>query len=481
LMSLDRFRDERGFLSRAGEVAERIRSLMDEGGKFLVICHVDADGLSSGAIVSAMLLRENARFVTRAVGEFEDALRYLADLPASYIPILVDMGSGYLNELSKLSLSRPIIILDHHEPIGSAPASVIQLNPHLYGINGSEEVSGAGVAYLVAKALNEENILLSPVAVTGALGDLQDRSDGRSLHGFNEKIVEDAVKAGLLRVEEDLLFYGRSSKPIHAAMASTMNPFIVGISGNEANAYSLLTEIGIRVRDDDRWRVLSELSEDEKRQLYNGILKYLASLGLPPSMARELIGKVYELTMEEPWTYLRDAREFASLLNACGKTGNEWLGISIAMGGRGALLEEAQRVLEDYRRRLAEAVEYAMRDECRQELKNLLVIDGGGVIDDRLISSVASMLSSMGVQGDKRILVALAQSEDSIKVSARSSRKLVEMGLNLGKLLAEVAELVGGRGGGHDVAAGASIPKTRKALFLLELDRAVEEKLSGAR
>ncbi len=477
-MTLERFRDERGLLSRAGEIAERIRSLIDGDSKLLVICHVDADGLSSGAIISAALLRENARFVTRAVGEFEDALRHLRDLPASYIPILVDMGSGYLSELSSLSLSRPIIVLDHHEPMGSAPEGVVQLNPHLHGVNGSEEVSGAGIAYLVAKALNEENILLSPLAVTGALGDLQDRADGRSLHGFNERIVEDAVKAGLLKVEEDLLFYGRSSKPIHIAMASTMNPFIVGISGNEANAYSLLTEIGVKVREDDKWRVLSELSEGEKRQLYNGILKYLASLGLPPSTARELIGKVYELIMEESWTYLRDAREFASLLNACGKTGNEWLGISIAMGSRGVMLEEAQRILEDYRRRLAEAMEYAMRDENRQELKNLLVIDGGSVIDDRLISSVASMMSSMGVQGDKRILVALAQSEDSIKVSARASRKIVERGVDLGKLLAGVAEIVGGRGGGHDVAAGASIPKTRKALFLLELDRAVEEELS---
>lgn len=480
-MTLDRFRDEQSFLTKAEEVAKRIRSLIDGGSKFLVLCHIDADGLSSGAIASAALLRENARFVTRAVREFEDALKYLVDLPASYIPVLVDMGSGYLDELSKLSSNRPIIILDHHEPMETAPPNVIQLNPHLYGINGSEEVSGAGVVYLVTKALNEENILLSSVAVIGALGDLQDRADGRTLHGFNERIVEDAVRAGLLRVDEDLLFYGRGSKPIHVAMASTMNPFIVGISGNEANAYSLLAEIGIRVREDDRWRLLSELSEEEKRQLYNGILKYLASLGLPPSMAKDLVGKVYELTMEEPWTYLRDAREFASLLNACGKTGNEWLGISIAMGSRGALLEEAQRVLEDYRRRLAEAIEYAMRDESRQELKNLLVIDGGDVIDDRLISSVASMLSSMGIQCDRRILVALAHSEDSIKVSARAPKKLVEMGVNLGRLLASVAQLVGGRGGGHDIAAGASIPKTRKALFILELDRAVEDELSRVR
>ncbi len=478
-MTLDKFRDSRGFLDKAEEVAERLRRLIEEDRSFLVICHNDADGLASGAIASVMLLRENARFLTRSAKAIDDALAFLKDLPEDCIPILTDMGSGYLSELSEVVKDRPLVILDHHEPMGSAAENVIQLNPHDYGINGADEVSGAGVVYFVAKALNEENVKMAPIAVVGALGDLQDRSDGRSLHGLNDLIVRDAVENGLLKVEEDLLFYGRSYKPLHVALASTTNPFIVGISGNEAHAYSLLTSIGIKVKEDDRWRVLSELSEEEKKALYNGIMKHLASLGLPPSLAKELIGKVYELTKEEPWTHLRDAREFASLLNACGKTGNEWLGIAIAMGCRGGMLEEAQKILEEYRRKMAEAMEYAMKEESRQELKHVLVIDGGNIIDDRLVSSVASMLASTGIQGEDKILLALAQSEDAIKISARASKNLINKGLNLGKVLAKAAQLVGGRGGGHDVAAGANIPKTKKALFLLEIDRILEEELQA--
>ncbi|HDD40647.1 MAG TPA: DHH family phosphoesterase, partial [Nitrososphaeria archaeon] len=123
------------------------------------------------------------------------------------------------------------------------------------------------------------------------------------------------------------------------------------------------------------------------------------------------------------------------------------------------------------------AMEYAMREENRQELKHVLVIDGGAIIDDRLISSVASMMSSIGIQGEDRILLALAHSEDSIKVSARSSKSLIDRGLNLGKLISKAASLVGGRGGGHDIAAGASIPKTKKTLFVLEVDRIIGEEL----
>lgn len=467
----------RGLLEDVERASERILSLINNGKSFLVICHNDADGLSSGAIASVMLLREGASFITRAVKNMEESIGFLKTLPEGVIPVLTDIGGGYLDEVSEAVKDRPIFVLDHHEPMGSPGNNVIHVNPHLHGVNGAVEISGAGVTYLVAKSLNEENIKLSPIAVVGALGDLQDRSDRRGLHGLNELIVKDAVDNGLMNVEEDLLFYGRSYKPLHIALASTMNPFIVGISGNEAHAYGLLTSIGIKVKEDDRWRVLADLTEEERKLLYNGIMKYLASRGLPPSIVKELVGKLYELTKEEPWTYLKDAREFASLLNACGKTGREWVGIAIAMGCRGSLLEEAQTILEEYRQKMAEAMEYAMREENRQELEHILVIDGGDVIDDRIISSVASMLSSIGIQGDDRILIALAHSEDSIKVSARAPKSLIDRGINLGKLISKASSLVGGRGGGHDVAAGASIPKTKKTLFILEMDRMLKEEV----
>ncbi len=467
------------FIEEAGEAAERIRELISEGRFFSVFCHNDADGLSSGAIASVMLLREGARFSTRAVRGIEEILDSLPKLPEDSAIIITDMGSGYLSELRNAVGGRPLIILDHHEPVGEPDESWIHVNPHNHGIEGANEVSGAGVTYFVARALNESNRSYSPIAVVGALGDLQDKSDGRSLHGLNSLIVEDAVKLGLLEVSDDLLLYGRSYRPLHIALASTTSPFIPGISGSESRAVGFLSSLGIKFKEDDRWRVLAELSEEEKKQLYNGLMKYLASLGLPPSIAKELVGKVYELRMEEKWTYLRDAREFASLLNACGKTGKEWLGISVAMGARGETLEEAQRTLEEYRVRLAQAMDYVMREENRQELRHIVAIDGGDVIDERMISSVASIISSSNLLGEDKPLIAMASGDDMVKVSARASKKLVEMGLDLGEVMSRAAQAVGGRGGGHNIAAGAEIPKAKKALFLLEVDRIVGEELGG--
>ena len=49
------------------------------------------------------------------------------------------------------------------------------------GLDGATDVSGSGVAYFVAKAMNQKNVDLAPVALVGALGDMQDRYDQRKV------------------------------------------------------------------------------------------------------------------------------------------------------------------------------------------------------------------------------------------------------------------------------------------------------------
>jgi RecJ-like exonuclease len=60
------------------------------------------------------------------------------------------------------------------------------------------------------------------------------------------------------------------------------------------------------------------------------------------------------------------------------------------------------------------------------------------------------------------------EASGSIKLSTRGTKKLVEAGLNLGKILSESCAAVGGVGGGHNIAAGATIPADRLDDFLKE-------------
>ena len=73
----------------------------------------------------------------------------------------------------------------------------------------------------------------------------------------------------------------------------------------------------------------------------------------------------------------------------------------------------------------------------------------------------------------------MSRLHNDIKISGRTTRDMVEKGVNLGKALKDSSNNFGGTGGGHDIAAGAMIPYESKDNFLHILDEMVEYQLSG--
>ncbi|MGD9963665.1 MAG: DHH family phosphoesterase, partial [Thermoplasmata archaeon] len=69
--------------------------------------------------------------------------------------------------------------------------------------------------------------------------------------------------------------------------------------------------------------------------------------------------------------------------------------------------------------------------------------------------------------------IAISRVNGKIKVSTRGTKYLVSKGLDLSSGLKRAAEKVGGNGGGHSVAAGATIPESKLDEFLSILDEVV--------
>jgi len=356
------------------------------------------------------------------------------------------------------------------------------VNPHLYGIDGARDISGAGVAYFVAKEVDRANVDLAPIAVVGALGDLQDKYDQRKLGGLNERIVEDAVNARLLTVEKDLVFFGRETRPIHRTLASTTNPFIPGISGEEDKSLAFLASLDIKPKHDDKWRALRDLSGEEKKRLCSALADYLLSKGLHFEISN-LIGHVYVLNNEESWTPLRDAREFAVLLNATGRMDKPSLGVAICMGDRSVALEAADKVLEAYRRTINKYLGWVMeKPERMRELENIYVVYGENFINDKIIGAISSILSS-SLPNPEKPLIAYANVEEEglAKFSARTIDTMINKGVNLGEVMRLAAEKCQGNGGGHDIAAGAQVSIDKVHAFIEIVDELVGKQLRGER
>jgi len=469
------------FLASAALAAKAILETVEKDGVIHVFSHLDADGVAAAGIIGKALFRLDARFRARITQWIDEKIvgEIISDKPQ--LVILTDFGSGYLNLLNEKVPNFKVLILDHHQITGnSGNPNFVQVNPHLHGIDGATDVSGSGVAYFVAKAVNAENVDLAPIALVGALGDIQDKYDQRKLGGLNEIIVEDAVNANLVKVEKDLMFFGRETRPIHKTLATTTNPFIPGISGEESASVAFLNSLGIKLKEGEKWRALRDLTDDEKKNLCSALADHLLSKGLHYEVAN-LIGHIYILTREEPWTPLRDAREFSVVLNSTGRLDRPSLGLAVCMGDRGAALEEANKVLEDYRKSISKYLGWVMeKPERMREFENIYVVYGESFINEKIIGTISSILSA-GLPNSEKPLIAYAniESEGAAKFSARTTDIVVQKGVNLGEIMRLASEKCGGTGGGHNIAAGAQVPIDQIENFVGIVNDLVGKQLRG--
>ncbi len=424
-------RDMEGFLEKCEEAGRTAFSFSEP----LIVHHYDADGISAGALVCGAFQKQGRRFRRKCIKKLDD--RAVDGLAGEKEIIFADLGGGNkrVNELED------VLIIDHHQTEG---IEKFQINPLLFGINGGDELSAAGAAYCIFR----EHVDL---AVTGACGDMQ-----HPLTGMNRWILERGVESGKVRAENDLRLYGRYCRPLVQFLAYCDDPYLPGISYREDRAMQFLADRGIPTEKDGKQRTYSELDEDEKKRLVSGIAGLLISHKDP---GHELIGEGYVFP-ERPKNETYEANEFSTLLNACGRHSRPEVGVRVCLGDSSAY-QEAHSLLQIHRRMLREGIVFAR--ENTQDLGRFHFLDGRGRIDEGIIGIVCGM--TMGSR--KKPVIGIATGEnDSIKASGRATRALVSEGVNISELMGRAAAAAGGTGGGHRIAAGASIPKGKLDEFL---------------
>ncbi|MFQ6124932.1 MAG: DHH family phosphoesterase [Candidatus Heimdallarchaeota archaeon] len=435
-----------------------------------IIAHYDADGLSAAAIIGRALCRAGERPHIQIVRQLKREVIDTLETDNSAIIILLDVGSGQLEALSRLT-QKKLIVCDHHPPVGTTTEGITHVNPHEYGINGSTKISGSGTAYLIAREMAQSNTKMADIALVGALGDRQDRGAKNAVVGLNRTIVDLGIQAGVLEESLGIRFFGRETRPIHVALEYTTDPFIPGLTGNREKCLKFLTEAGIEPKEGDNWRTLLDLSQEERKILVTNLIVHMVEHGLDTTQAEQIVGTVYILPNERKNTPLHDAREFAALLNSCGKMRCPGLGIAVAMSDRSENLRLAIEITNEYRRKLATAIGYLLENPQRiqEDKQSFRYFKGNKVIDHMIVGTITSIAIISQLVSNEKPLVGLAETgEGTIKISARGTRELVENGLDLGTVFRNVLVdgSIAGEAGGHDIAAGALIPQRAEEIFL---------------
>ncbi|ASJ06975.1 DHHA1 domain-containing protein [Thermococcus pacificus] len=467
--------DKGAFLERAREGAELIKMHIELGHTIRLISHRDADGITAGAILAKAVAREGGTFQLSIVKQVsEDLIRELAE-ERREIYVFSDLGSGSMELIEKHLDFATVVVADHHPPEKESFSndSHVLVNPVPFGANSVRDLSGSGVAYFVAKEMNEKNRDLAYIALVGSVGDMQE-IDG-TFHGMNLDIIEDGKELGILEVRKELRLFGRESRPLRQMLAYSTNPELPGITGDERNAIEWLRSKGFDP-DVHYW----QLREEEKRKLHDALVIHLIKHGAPKEAIDRLIGDVVVSPLYPEGDPRHEAREFATLLNATGRLNAGTLGVAICLGDEDAY-KKAKKMLDDYKREQIEARKFIVQNwSMADEGEHAYVFYAGKNIRDTLVGIAANIAINAGLADPEKPVVVIADSEEDenlVKGSARTTEKALAKGYHLGEALKEVAEKLGGEGGGHAIAAGIRFPKGRIDEFIRLFNEALAKQV----
>jgi len=439
-----------------------------------IISHIDADGISTESILSQALSREGIPVTSVFVRQLEPmAMRHVPKDDS--LKVFTDLGAGQQSLLAEHGLSADeVLILDHHvsQPCETAYPQVNSLD---FGIT---RMSAAGIAYLVAKAIDATCTDLAKLAVVGNVGDMMAR-ENCGLVGPARDIVQDGVEYGNIVVQKpDLNCYGTSTRPIHVCLGYCDDPYIDGISNNPNAALRFLEKLGVELKSPrGGWLVWEELPFDDKRTIISALAQQLIAHGRETD---RLLAEIYIFPDEPERKPLRNASEYATLLNACGRWAKPGIGGSICRGDRGDAYRDAEYMLAHHRTVIRDLLQYIL-DTGVTELSHLQYIHTGDRFPDTIVGIGAGMaLSKLNWKKPIMVLSAMVDEPEVTKVSMRTNEWALGRGVDLQEALVEASAEVGGAGGGHRIAAGAFIPYDTEEEFVDSVNRILKRQFASA-
>ncbi|MGC9307736.1 MAG: DHHA1 domain-containing protein [Thermoplasmatota archaeon] len=423
------------FEQAAGHAADLVQSL-SSGARVRVISHSDADGIAAAAIMAVTL--------TRAGFRHHISIRHTGSTIAEGVTddydlaIFCDIGSSNLDELNQLPCQ--VILVDHHI-IDGCLDNGINLNVRTYDMDGSREACGATATLALSLAISDDNLDLAELAIAGAIGD---RQHVGGYTGLNESLLQRAIQAGIISLEDRPVF--PVDVPLMDALEQSIDPYFTGFAGGGAIRF-------LKDLDIDPMQTYTDLPADRQKKLLSAL-----ALKLLEQQATEITLQ-HTTPIGQRYGTLSD---LTSKMNACARSNHPGIGIALCLGSSTAM-EKATELQQDYRDSIRKEMR-SLEKEQPEQRSHLTSFH----IKDASLKGVAAGLSMEYLPHfpPDRPVIALSRQDSVIDVSSRGTRRLVEQGLNLAAGLQQAAAAVGGSGGGHPVAAGASIPKDKEKDFL---------------
>lgn len=432
--------------------------LLAHPGRWHVIYHYDGDGIASASSILRGLLRLGYGVQASPLVGVERGR--MAELLQGHPgpTLIVDTGASWLDLYP--AHGAPVIVLDHHKYPGaptppSLPAHVAFVNPLDWGVDGMVELCAGTLSWLFTVFLDPRNWDNAPWGLSGAIADRQHQEGFR---GLTRTLVAEATARSLLVEQPRPPLYGAT---VGEAVTHSVDPYLRGLSGRPEEVRSFLSMMGMDAR-----RPFGELGESELKRLTAALHQRLAAQGTRPEFCDILTLPSYFVP-----ALGTTALELSILQNATGRVGEPGVGIALALGDRRAW-ERAREAEHAWRTGVMAGLR-RIEDEGVHTMEALQWFES----PDTTLAGTQAGLAMNYLLDPRRPVFVASQLEHATKVSGRGTLHLVGQGLDLSLTCRTAAASVGGEGGGHRVAAGATLPPGAWQAFLTEANRLIASQL----
>jgi RecJ-like exonuclease len=401
--------------------SQKLLKEIEQQNDIFIFCNCTVDGIISGSLILKSIFNNKGNAALRCSKEkIESTLDAIIKEKHDFY-VFTDFGSQVIDIIDK-ALNQGNYLFINIDEITKSNSNTYNniINPWLYNINGKEEISSAGLSYLITKNFDRSSNDMLFLPIISAISKDQDVGENRALISLNNEILQDSLRLNIIEQKKRLTFSDIETMEIANVLENNITHYIKEITWNKESCLKVIgdSQISTTSTTSDA-KAFNEMNEGEFIGLLKSIERFLqehSKLNDSKIVKELLFGYSYILINEESEGFLKNTRSFAKVLDCCLNAQRTGLALSLCLGDRGKILKEAHDLVLKYNELIKKLGSQLFREKWRfHDNKETIFINGEGVLDTQNVSLFISFLEKSVSFADRLICLRVPDREEIYK------------------------------------------------------------------
>ncbi|MEJ7641447.1 MAG: hypothetical protein WKF36_04540 [Candidatus Nitrosocosmicus sp.] len=401
--------------------SQKLLKEIEQQNDIFIFSNNTVDGIISGSLILKSIFNNKGNAALRCSNEkIESTLDEIIKEKHDFY-VFTDFGSQVIDIIDKALNEGNYLFINIDEVTKSNSNTYDNIiNPWLYNINGKEEISSAGLSYLITKNFDRSSNDMLFLPIISAISKDQDVGENRALISLNNEILQDSLKLNIIEQKKRLTFSDIETMEIANVLENNITHYIKEITWNKESSLKVIedSQISTKSTTGDA-KAFNEMDESESIRLLKSIERFLqehSKLNDSKIVKELLFGYSYILINEESEGFLKNTRSFAKVLDCCLNAQRTGLALSLCLGDRGKILKDAHDLVLKYNELIKKLSSQLFREKWRfHDNKETIFINGEGVLDTQNVSSFISFLEKSVSFADRLICLRVPYTEEIYK------------------------------------------------------------------